>query len=637
MSDNIGISLAGIIDIIAEYGLEIRKAGNNIEWKFQGETDEFWRLLMDATELNSQIIEMQRGETSLQWRIVGSDEWIDLISYDDIAYIGSQPIRTKFNNRLTISGRLLQDNESPPEPIDYMGGQPLCWRDGEYYNTNYLPMSPINTKNTFVVNSNELKLWPIKIMNSTSIVDLGFSVVTEAADSSIKIVIYNGSELLGKPTTKLFESESFDCSTAGNKLYLTPFFIEAGYYFVGYQKTGEGTPTLRSIADTSYNIISSFSTLELAGDNVSNIDLTKSCYQYDEIVDDLSEVDYEISGSHRVIFATMRANSGAEVYYLTSGSVGVPIRDGIWCEYEQCFYLVANSAIYKSFDLVNFEELTYEVENYISPFTSICEISDGRIVIANHSSTSSYIWVKEYGSNHFTRTGLVCERAYVGLGNIINLHGSSLEPHVYATFMAHNSFVKLNVFNMDTMVRSFVGNIGSSLVPLPYARGVRCSTGDWIFVGSSYDNFQAYRFTGSELIHLMTVASPSSHRGICRNKETDDVYILYYTSNGTECRYSPDAGVTWQDPFLINSTAAAHNCLSMNNKIKVYSQAGQDYENDVIRWRNNDFESYEVTIDNNVNRSMSRMMHCVWNGDDQAFATFLNNGTIQIFKYINKE
>lgn len=635
MSDNIGISLAGIIDIIAEYGLEIRKAGNNIEWKFQGETDEFWRLLMDATELNSQIIEMQRGETSLQWRIVGSDEWLDLISYDDIAYIGSQPIRTKFNNRLTISGRLLQDNESPPEPIDYMSGQPLCWRDGEYYNTNYLPMSPINTKNTFVVNSNELKLWPIKIMNSTSIVDLGFSVVTEAADSSIKIVIYNGSELLGKPTTKLFESESFDCSTAGNKLNAIPFWIEAGYYFVGYQKTGEGTPTLRSIADTSYNIISSFSTLELAGDDASNIDLTKSCYQYDEIVDDLSEVDYEISGSDRVIFATMRANSEAEVYFLTSGSVGVSTRDGIWCEYEQCFYLVANSAIYKSFDLVNFEELTYEVENYDSPFSSICEVSGGRIVIVDYKN----LWLKEYGSNHFVKTTLECEKGNYGTDNVVNLHGHQLDQNVYATFVYNiGQSVSLNVFNMNLMVRSFVGTIGSSLACLPYARGVRCSTGEWVFVGNSYDNFKAYRWTGAALVHLMTVSGGRDYRGVCKNKETDDVYILYRDSGGiTYCRHSSDAGVTWSDGFLINSTAKAHNCLSMDEKFKVYSRGDMQIADDAIIWRNNDFDAYQVTVDYNIDVILLRMMHCVWNGDDQTFATFLNNGTIQIFKYINKE
>jgi hypothetical protein len=75
----------------------------------------------------------------------------------------------------------------------------------------------------------------------------------------------------------------------------------------------------------------------------------------------------------------------------------------------------------------------------------------------------------------------------------------------------------------------------------------------------------------------------------------------------------------------------------MNNKIKIYSCTDQGWDDDGIYFRNNDFEDYEVLFDYNHNAACVRMMHCVWEEDDQSFAVFLQNVTVQIFKYMNKE
>lgn len=575
MLDNISISLSGMIDIITEYGIEIRKAGNNIEWKFRGETDEFWRLLMDATELNSQIIEMQRGETSLQWRIVGSDEWIDLITYDNLAYIGSQPIRDEFNSRLDIQGRTIQDNHSLPQPIDYMNGEPLCLRDGEFIEHKFLPMSPVAiTKNTFVIDSNNLKLWPIRILQATSIQNLGFNVVT-ADDANIQIFLYSGDELNAIPTTKIFESDLLDCSTTGIKTHVLPFFIEAGYYFIGYQKSGLGTPELRSISDTSYNIISAFSNLEMAA-NTSAANIRKSCYEYDSVLEDLTAVEFSVSSSHRVIFATLRSNSESELSLESSGTLDfaeTPIK-AIYCEYDGYYYFLGTNFIKKSNDLITFTDLTYDPASFLYNFQDIAEIEGGALIIIDQR----YIWLKLAGSDLFVRSVYISKAQYWETSPTYLV--SDKQSSRFFVFYSLTS-TRCNVYSFNGESISGGGTIGgwtSGSYGSSYY-GALMLNNMWLITISNGSWIRYYRFSGmSEPTYVsgvdlsgLVTAMPLS---IAVNKNTGNVYTYYRKETNTYCRFSTDNGLTWTTVPVTHtsdlSSLRHRHSLSLNENVNIY-------------------------------------------------------------------
>lgn len=640
MLDNIGISLSGMIDIITEYGIEIRKAGNNIEWKFQGETDEFWRLLMDATELNSQIIEMQRGETSLQWRIVGSDEWIDLITYDNLAYIGSQPIRDEFNNQLTIVGRRIQDNLSPPEPIDYMHGEPLLLQDGERIEHNFLPMSPIITKNTFSINSNQLKLWPIKIMNPAAIAGLYINVIT-AADATLKIFIYNGDELSGKPTTKMFESTTIDCSTIGTKSHNIPFFINEGFYFIGYQKTGDGEPVVRSIADTSYNILSAFNSLSACADDTSASNVTHSCYSYDTALTNLNEEIYDVSSSHRIIFATSHTNSMYEIYeYLVVNTGLGSLREVIWSEYDSCYYiLTTGNEIYKGIDLNDLTIVQYNIEQFATSFTSICECSEGIVIVDNN-----HLWIKYHDETIFNRV-FELPKHQLAQDAFIGLHGNINDRYVFASYIFAwlDGTLRTRQINMITLSqhREWASIYGGTNAH-SQIRAERCSNGVWVFSGAtlSYNCVSVVDLRDDSFSFFQFPTYGYNWGGLAIDKDDDSIYV-YYSNQTPRHEYyiaSYDYGQTWTDPAMM---IYGYNDdiwwgLSMRGKIKVWNYAYPHQTNSVIAWTNNNFDSYTIQQSLPSVSQIVKMCH-VGERDDNTFMVALANGYIAIYKYLVNE
>lgn len=574
MSDNIGISLSGMIDIITEYGIEIRKAGNNIEWKFQGETDEFWRLLMDATELNSQIIEMQRGETSLQWRIVGSDEWIDLITYDNLAYIGSQPIRDEFNHRLDIQGRFIQDNLATPEPIDYMHGNPLLLQDGEYTEIDFLPMSPFMTKDTFSIDSNRLKLWPIQLMHDTSVQRLSINVLT-AADATIQLFIYNYDEITNKPTTRVFSSNILDCSTTGIKSSSSAFFLDRGYYFIGYQKIGIGNPIVRSITDKSFHIISGFSTLESAADT-SAASTIKSCYSFELATDNISENEYEISSSHRIIFALLRSQSESEIIADEVGSFDSPstLVDVVYCHYDDYYYFLTNNSIRKSRDFITFEDIPFEASLHLTAFEKIRELPNGNIIVIERS----YIWLKQPSSTIFERIMKIEKAKYWDAANV----------HLISDYNSNNFFIFYNLtsayFNAYTLNET--NNISMTQYQQIFShKGVvyGCyvpNDNSWILAVTTTTSLYVLKFFGTNttisLVYSNSLSSLYSEPEIpiIVHHITKNIYLQFPDNYKIYCIISADDGWTFGDEIIMTGSGDESlifvNLLENNFVYKVY-------------------------------------------------------------------
>lgn len=640
MSDNIGISLAGIVDIAKEYDVNIRKAGNTVEWKFSGETDEFWRFLIDITELNSKSIEMQRGDTHLQWRLVGSDEWIDLISYADIAYKGSQPIRDEFNRRLTIVGRTIQDNLSPPEPIDYMKGEPIAWRDGEYLDVDFLPMSPIISKNTFTVTDNKMKLWPIQVNNDICIKNLSFNVVTPA-DAEIKILLYEGDKLCGTPVKKIFESSYYDCSTSGVKLQQHVLFLDAGFYFIGYKKIGNGQPILRSISDTSYNIITSFQSLIECSDT-SNVSNNKSCYEYETDDEDLSDVQYNIGSSHRIIYSMINANCNGQIYYSHLLNCGVSnITDCFWSEYEQVFYLTNGSTIYKytlngvlTQMICDLSEETYQY------FTSITESRDGRVVAATPLS----IFIKQVDSNEFINSGLIIEKGYYGESRAIYLFSSCYDDHFFCIYAFNTgSDMRCDEFNIHTLNRRNRFWVSEGLVAYADPIGVRLEDGNWLFWAVNYGPafLSHYNITTKVRTYKAQIQSLNQTGTIGTCPGTNIVYAIYRTNANTITYIfiSYDNGITWSEeilhPNLDNGTFWS---LGFNNISFLFSRSGKKATNNTLFYVPSLTAQYQ-TEEYPTNTS-SHIRELNWlierNKPLDTFFICKNTGEILFYKYSTK-
>jgi len=587
MSSNIGISLAGIVDLLTQYNIVIRKVGNIIEWKFEAENDEFWRELMDITYLNSKTVEMQRGETHLQWRIVGDDEWIDLISYDDIAYRGTQPIRDDMNYKLEKYGRHIYDIETDSKYIEYMRGIPLVYRDGNYTETTYLPMSPILAKSTFIVNSNELLLWPIEVKNPTSIVDLGIHVVT-AADAALDIVIYNSDFGSERPTTKIFQlsdNESLlDCSITGLKSLSIPIFIEAGNYFIGYQKVGEGNPAIRSIPQTAYNSINGFSDMSVAG-GTSLVDRFCSCYAFENIVEDLTEIAFNISSTDRILFARLRANSTCELKlvdsYASNYSGGTVLRT-IYNPYDEYYYILGDNFIKKSLDLVDFIDLTYETENYTQAFQDIIVVSNGRLII----KTRDQLWVKANNSDHVVLKSLIYKPQY----------WESVETQIIGHSSSSNFFITYNLLSSRVLPYSidedniihFSNILSSSFGGSGTFTGTKINN-NWILINSRGNDVSIYSmedpFINPHSVFYKTLSTSLSSphmRAFSVTRNTNRFSLFFFGSYSHNYLYyteSLDGGLSFSPAVNVRSFVdhdatyyAVNFDLADGTKLAMYNQ-----------------------------------------------------------------
>lgn len=393
------LSLRGILDILDEYQVTLRKVSNTIEWKYNYEDNTAWRVLFVLDELRGAEVELDVNETHLIWKLNNQFEWLDLVSIEDLVVLADTGYLDEIEDRIIYFEDLINDLYK-----GYFRGQPVAGLNQKEELFQYLPM-PNNepAKSTASIPRTHLVLWPIDVKYPCALSQLSVNVTTARASALLNICLYDSHPTTGQPHNLLFKSDDLNCATTGLKTDSKAVFLTAGRYWIGRRAYGSSSDiVVRSFTSNVCDFLSGFSSISVAAGTSTADAIYNSLYYSDtEIIETLDETDYTLANTARTIFGKV-----STLYDLMMGSltyVGAsltgPLYDIIKAS-DNNYYLLSGNKVYRSADLLSFTEIS--IDGAITTgFKTLCEISDSRLVTADQDT----LFIKHLGFDDITYVG----------------------------------------------------------------------------------------------------------------------------------------------------------------------------------------------------------------------------------------
>jgi len=388
MTDN--LSLRGVLDILDEYQVTLRKNNNYIEWKYNYEPNTAWKVLVVLDELRGAEVELDTNETHLIWRLNNQFEWLELVSLEDLVQLADSEYLDEIQERIDYFS-----DQTENVFKGYFKGQPVAALNDKYEMIQYLPM-PNNepSKDTAYVYRTHLAVWPMDIHHPCVLSQLSVQVTTARTSATLNICIYDSHPTTGLPNNLIYTSDTLNCASTGLKSCSQVLFLLPGRYWIGRRSAG-GTSDiiLRSYGSNSGDFLSSFSSITKAG-GTSSADQTINSLYYEntQIVESLDGVESVFTNTPKVIFG--KVSTLFDVMYnqlLLRSTLAGPLFDIIKAS-DNNYYLLSGSKIYRSSNLISFTEISVDGVVTIG-FKTICQASGNRLVIADQDT----LFIKHLG------------------------------------------------------------------------------------------------------------------------------------------------------------------------------------------------------------------------------------------------
>jgi hypothetical protein len=425
------LSLRGILDILDEYQVSLRKNSNTIEWKYNYEDNTAWRVLFVLDELRGAEVQLDANETHLIWKLNNQFEWLELVSIEDLVMLAETGYLDEIEERVEY----FEDLESNLYK-GYFKGQPVAGLNKKEELFQYLPM-PNNepAKSTAAILRTHLHVWPIDVKYPCVLSQLSVSVTTARASAVLNICLYDSHPTTGKPQNLLYISDTLNCATTGIKTCSKAVFLLPGRYWIGRRSSGGSADiAVRSYSSNVCDFLSSFSSLSVATGTATADQIYNSLiFSNTTILESLTDQTGVYGNTAKTLFGKI-----SSLYDVMMGTVTYkgttlagPLFDIIKAS-DNMYFIVSGNKVYYSSNLTSFAELT--VSGAVTTgFKTICEVSDNRIVIADQDTL--FIKHRGYESIDYAgawSAGTYAANKYVSHNNLlwVSLKSTTLEPTI---------------------------------------------------------------------------------------------------------------------------------------------------------------------------------------------------------------
>jgi len=387
----INLSLRGLLDILDEYQVTLRKVSNAIEWKYNYEDNTAWRVLFVLDELRGAEVELDVNETHLIWKLNNQFEWLELVSIEDLVMLAETGYLDEIEERIVYLEELTTDLLK-----GYFKGQPVAPINTKEELFQFLPM-PNNEplKSTATIARNHLALWPIDVKYPCALSQLSVTVSTSRANALLNIALYDSDPITGLPNNLLFKSDELVCSSTGQKTCSKATFLTPGRYWIGrraYNSTSD--IVLRTYNSNVCDFLSSFSSIAAAAGTGSADQIYNSLYYSNtDVLESLIGVEYTYANVPHTVYGKISTLYDVMMGNLTYNGVTLagPIFDIIKAT-DNNYYVLSGSKVYRSADLATFTEIA--IDGVITTgFKTICEVDGNRLVTADQDT----LFIKHFG------------------------------------------------------------------------------------------------------------------------------------------------------------------------------------------------------------------------------------------------